>query len=228
MLVLAGCSSLEKQHENRRPNIILIITDDQRWDMLGCEGNSIIQTPNMDRLANEGIRFTHAFVSTPICAASRASIFTGLYERTHNFTFGKPPISENYTDISYPRLLKEAGYRTGFVGKFGVKVETSTDSLFSWKRINGFPYWKTINGEKIYLTDLQGEQAAQFISESANVRNPFACHSVLVHPMPMTVLWNNTFGLRLWIHSTGMIPSLFLPQPIRLSTILFRLSSRVP
>jgi arylsulfatase A-like enzyme len=158
---------LLKNKQSGRPNIILIVTDDQRWDMLGCAGNNIIQTPNIDRMAKEGVRFSHAFSTTPICAASRASILTGLYERKHAFNFGTAPISKAYSDISYPYLLKQAGYRTGFVGKFGVKLETPVDSLFSWYKINGFPYWKMVNGKKTFLTDLQGEQAIQFIRESA-------------------------------------------------------------
>ena len=148
------------------PNIILIVTDDQRWDMLGCAGNNIIQTPNIDNLANQGVRFTHAFVTTPICAASRASIITGLFERTHEYTFNKPPIKKAFTDNGYPHLLRQAGYRTGFVGKFGVKTEDAMDSLFSWSEINGFPYWKIVDGKRKHLTDIQGEQAIQFIRES--------------------------------------------------------------
>ena len=162
----------QKDKQSRPPNIIVIVTDDHRWDMLGCAGNKIIQTPNMDSIANKGVRFTHAFATTPICAASRASILTGLYERKHAFTFSTPPITKAFTDISYPYLLKQAGYRTGFVGKLGVSLETSVDSLFSWKKTNGFPYWKVVNGKKIYLTDLQGDQAIQFIRESAP-GNPF-------------------------------------------------------
>ena len=76
----------QKIKKSSPPNIIFIVTDDQRWDMLGCAGNQIIQTPNIDKMASSGVRFSHAFVTTPICAASRASILTGLYERTHDFT----------------------------------------------------------------------------------------------------------------------------------------------
>ena len=107
--------------------------------MLGIAGNPIIATPNIDNIAKKGVRFTHTFVTTPICAASRASILTGLFERTHDFTFNKPPLQKAYMDISYPYLLKNAGYRTGFVGKFGVKLATSIDSIFSSKNVNGFP-----------------------------------------------------------------------------------------
>ncbi|MGB3528334.1 MAG: sulfatase [Saprospiraceae bacterium] len=165
-----------KKSISNPPNIVFILTDDQRWDMLGCAGNPIISTPNIDKLAEKGVRFSHAFVTTPICAASRASILTGLYERTHDFTFKKPPVKKKYTDISYPYLLKKAGYRTGFVGKFGVKMEASIDSIFSSEIVNGFPYWKEVEGKKKYLTDIQGEQAIQFIQESVN-KGPF-CLSV--------------------------------------------------
>src|SRR6056297_970640 len=67
----------------QKPNIIFFLIDDQRNDTLGCAGHSIIKTPVVDDLAAEGVRFSNAFVTTSICAASRASIFTGLYERTH-------------------------------------------------------------------------------------------------------------------------------------------------
>jgi len=74
----------------RRPNILFLLIDDQRNDTLGCAGHPIIKTPVIDSLAAEGVRFRNAFVTTSICAASRASILTGLYERTHGYTFGKP------------------------------------------------------------------------------------------------------------------------------------------
>ena len=64
------------------PNIIFFLTDDQRNDFLGCYGHRILKTPNIDRLAKQGVLFRNAFVTTSICAASRASIFTGMYERT--------------------------------------------------------------------------------------------------------------------------------------------------
>lgn len=78
--------------QSKKPNIIFILTDDQRWDALGIAGNTIIQTPEMDALANSGAYFKNAFSTTPICAASRASILTGLYERTHGYTFQKPTL----------------------------------------------------------------------------------------------------------------------------------------
>ena len=96
-----------------RPNFLFVVADDQRFDTLGCAGNPIIRTPNIDRLAGEGIRFDRAFVSTPICAASRASILTGTYERTHTYTFTKPPLAPAFADISFPVRLRRAGVPDG-------------------------------------------------------------------------------------------------------------------
>ena len=79
--------------KNRPPNILFILADDHRWDLLS-RNSSQVQTPNLDALANDGVVFENAFVTTPICASSRISILTGLTERTHDFTFGRPPTGE--------------------------------------------------------------------------------------------------------------------------------------
>ncbi|HCC70286.1 MAG TPA: hypothetical protein DEQ09_03925 [Bacteroidales bacterium] len=148
----------------KKPNIILIITDDQRWDALGYAGNNIIKTPHMDKLAGEGLYFSNAFVTTPICAASRASLFTGLYERTHDYTFGKPVLKNEYMYQSYPYLLRKEGYITGMVGKFGVEVnEGIEDSLFNWKKKTFWPYIREINGKQVHLADINGDNAIEFI-----------------------------------------------------------------
>src|SRR5210317_298144 len=103
-IAISGISQTEK------PNIIFILTDDQRWDAIGYSGNELIQTPEMDKLAAQGTYFRNALVTTPICAASRASIFSGLHERTHKYTFQTGGIRSEYMAESYPRLLREAGY----------------------------------------------------------------------------------------------------------------------
>jgi len=148
----------------RKSSIILLLTDDQRYDALGCAGNPIIQTPNMDWLAQNGVRFENAFVTTPICAASRASIFTGLYERKHGYTFTKPPIARQFTELSYPKLLRGAGYRTGFVGKFGIKVEEGVEKeWFDYFEPNAYPYFQEIAGQQKHLTDINMDLALDFI-----------------------------------------------------------------
>jgi arylsulfatase A-like enzyme len=156
-----------------RPNIVFFLVDDQNDDMLSVAGHPIVKTPTVDNLAESGIRFTNAFVTTSICAASRASIFTGLYESTHNYTFGKKPIKISHTKNSYPYVLKKEGYNTGFVGKFGVKLE-GQDSLvgqmfdyFKPSPINA-PYFDTLeDGSKRHSAEIKGDQAVEYIKKQS-------------------------------------------------------------
>src|SRR5438045_3465042 len=69
-----------------RPNVLFILCDDLRWDCLGCAGHPYLKTPNVDRLAAEGVRFSNAFCTTSLCSPSRASILSGLYAHTHGVT----------------------------------------------------------------------------------------------------------------------------------------------
>lgn len=106
-----------------RPNLLFILTDDQRADSLGCYGNKEIQTPHLDRLAREGVLFENASVTSAICTPSRACYFLGQYERLHgvNFNSGTALAPEAW-EQSYPVLLRKAGYFTGYVGKNHVPI----------------------------------------------------------------------------------------------------------
>ena len=106
--------------QDQRPNIVLIVSDDHGREALGCYGNAVIETPNLDQLAAEGVRFTQAFCTTASCAASRSVILTGLYNHT-NGTYGHTHGCHHFSCfpdvVSLPTLLQEGGYRTGRVGK---------------------------------------------------------------------------------------------------------------
>src|SRR5215207_3611852 len=94
-----------------RPNIVFVITDDQRWDAMGCAGHPFLKTPNMDRLAREGAMFQNAFVTTPLCSPSRSSFLTGQYVHTTGVTANGADMNEiGHRLVTFPRLLKEAGY----------------------------------------------------------------------------------------------------------------------
>lgn len=163
----------------QRPNIVFFLSDDHRADFLGCAGHEILKTPVIDRLAAHGVRFENAFVTTSICAASRATIFTGLWERTHRYTFRTPPLQQSLIDQSYPVLLRQAGYRTGFVGKFGVNVPRGAQQeMFDYFRpLNRNPYFKKQpDGSLRHVTDLEGDAAIAFV-ESSSKDQPF-CLSV--------------------------------------------------
>ena len=156
------------------PNILFIITDDQRFDMIGLIRPEL-KTPAMDRLARTGTHFAQAFVTSPICAASRASFLTGAVERTHEHTFGTPPLARVWTDRSYPVLLREAGYRTGMIGKFGVNTETPADSLFDvFESFAAHPYMRQDEaGSLRHLTDITTDRAIAFLEDST-AAGPFA------------------------------------------------------
>lgn len=113
--------------QKHRPNFLFFITDDQAQSALSCYGNSILKTPNMDRVGNEGVRFEQAFVTNALCAPSRASFLTGLYSHTHGVTTnGEEPGWEHQQGLSrdfdtWPKRLREAGYASAVVGKWHIK-----------------------------------------------------------------------------------------------------------
>jgi arylsulfatase A-like enzyme len=100
----------------RHPNVLLIMTDTQRKDDIGVYGNGIIKTPNLDRLANEGIRFENCYATVPACMPARATIFTGRYPAAHGVRSNGIPLPEN--EITIADVFLENGYRTGGAGKF--------------------------------------------------------------------------------------------------------------
>src|SRR5262245_27222244 len=101
-----------------RPNIILILVDDLRWDELGCIGHAVARTPNIDRIASEGALFHNAFATTPLCSPSRASFLTGRYAHSHGITDNTARDAQSHRLVTFPRLLHDAGYETGYVGKW--------------------------------------------------------------------------------------------------------------
>jgi arylsulfatase len=99
----------------QRPNILFIMTDQQRWDCVAVNGNKIIKTPNLDRLAARGANFTHAFVASPVCVPSRISFFTGRYAHSHRNRVNYTPLDRS--EVLMQARFKAAGYRTAGVGK---------------------------------------------------------------------------------------------------------------
>lgn len=112
-----------------KPNIIFLMTDDQRWDNFGCYGKPEFQTPSIDRLAEQGVIFDKAYYAVAICKPSRVTMLTGRYFANHRVGFS-PPFDDTLSRAgladSYPAQLKKAGYRTGFIGKVGFSVTEET------------------------------------------------------------------------------------------------------
>jgi N-sulfoglucosamine sulfohydrolase len=121
---------------SQRPNIILIIADDVSWDDIGCYGNKYVHTPNLDRIAKEGIRFTNAFVTSSSCSPSRSSIITGRYPHNTGAAELHTALPAHLT--YFPELLKKSGYYTAQAGKWheGANTKRAYDTLIAGD-ING-------------------------------------------------------------------------------------------
>lgn len=158
------------------PNIIVLVTDDHRADSLGCAGTPLLHTPNLDRLAQQGVRFQNAFVTTSICAMSRATMMLGQYQTRHGIVDFVTSLSPEQRDASYFGRLKQAGYYLGFIGKWGVG-EPSRE-LFDFDK--GFPgqgrFFDPKNPKLSHLTIRMGNQALKFL-EGCPADRPF-CLSI--------------------------------------------------
>ena len=141
-LSMAASCAHDPPVAKERPNIIFVLTDDQRHDSLGFL-NSAIQTPNIDRLASEGVHFKNAFVTTSLCSPSRASILTGLYAHAHGVVDNlKQELSPDI--VFFPQDLQAAGYQTAYIGKWHM-------GLHSDGKQPGFDYWVSFPGQGHYL-----------------------------------------------------------------------------
>jgi arylsulfatase A-like enzyme len=173
LVVIGTCfaSATHAGEPKNRPNIVFLLADDLRWNVLGSAGDRNAKTPNLDALARRGVRFTNAFVTTSICAVSRASIFSGQYARRHKINDFVTDFSAEAYARTYPMLLKSAGYRVGFIGKFGVGTKMPEASFDYWK---GFPGQGAYfgKGETVHLTARMGNQALEFL-QGCKKKQPF-------------------------------------------------------
>jgi len=126
----------------QRPNVVVVLCDDLRWDTLSCAGHPHVKTPNIDRLAAEGVRFANAFCTTSLCSPSRASILSGLYAHAHG-------VMDNFTEFpsnlpNFPARLKAAGWRTAYIGKWHMGEDNDAPRP-------GFDYWVSHKGQGKYF-----------------------------------------------------------------------------
>jgi arylsulfatase A-like enzyme len=174
-----------------RPNIVVILLDDARWDDIHCGGQPFVDTPNIDRIAREGAEFQNAFVTTPLCSPSRASFLTGLYSHTHGVTDNTDHSALSHKLDTFPRHLQSAGYETAFIGKWHMGVDDSPRPGFDyWAGFKGqgtyFDPEFNVNGKrqkfKGYTTDLLSDRAVEFLGRQRN--RPFLLYlpHKAVHP----------------------------------------------
>jgi arylsulfatase A-like enzyme len=181
---------LYTEKKNIKPNVVLIITDDQAYGDLSLTGNPILETPNIDKLAKEGIFADHFYVS-PVCAPTRASLFTGKYhQRTgvSGVTRGREVM--NLNEITIANIYGSLGYSTGIFGKWHNGSHYPYHPLGrGFEEFVGFTagHWKTYfdttiekNGEpflaKGYLPDVFTDEAIKFIENNTKENTPFLCY----------------------------------------------------
>ncbi|MGB6220264.1 sulfatase-like hydrolase/transferase [Haloferula sp.] len=149
-IALAWCLLIIPSQAKNPPNIVFFLTDDQSTNTLGCYGNEVIKTPNIDRLAEQGTRFDNAFVSQPICWVSRTTILTGLTGRSYG-TEGNPELARpDAVETLYSDILREEGYRTGFFGKWHAKMPKG------WKREDHFDEFEAIGRDPFFKKQPDG------------------------------------------------------------------------
>jgi arylsulfatase A-like enzyme len=152
-----------------RPNLLFILADDLRWDAVGFMGNRVVQTPNLDKLAKRGTIFRNAFVTTSICCVSRASLFAGQAERRHGIADFATAFTPRQWSNTYPALLRAAGYRTGFIGKFGVGNDVAVKAMGKefdfWRGLpgQGGLFFTTNDPTRSHATARFGNQALEFV-----------------------------------------------------------------
>ncbi len=144
IIILLGFETVQaKKKPENKPNVIFVFADDQRFNSLSMTGNAVTQTPNIDKLADEGVFFNQAYITSPICGPSRANIFTGQWERKNEIGFNYVShniISEEKFADSWLMQLKKAGYSTAFIGKHHTKIGNKGNT--SLKRNIDFCYFK--------------------------------------------------------------------------------------
>jgi N-acetylglucosamine-6-sulfatase len=190
LVCMSGCAPA-KPETPARPNIVFVLVDDLRWDDIAVAGHPFVETPNIDKLAAEGARFTNAFASTPLCSPSRASILTGQYVRTNGIVDNTERDSASHRLQTFAIPLAAAGYRTGFFGKWHMGNDDSPRPGWSrWVAMRG-------QGEAVdprlnidgvrrvvpgYVTDVLTDQVVEFLHDTSSAPfMVFLAHKAL-HP----------------------------------------------
>ncbi len=174
-----------------RPNIVVVIVDDLRWDEFGAAGHPYLETPSIDRLAAEGALFTNSFHAVPLCSPNRATLLTGQFPSRHGIIDNVSRSLASHRLATFPRTLQAAGYRTAFLGKWHMGNDPTPRP--------GFDYWAALPGQGRsvdpelfedgrlhvvpgYATDLLTDRAIAFIDREQD--QPFLVYLAhkAVHP----------------------------------------------
>jgi arylsulfatase A-like enzyme len=157
----------------RRPNIIFILADDLGYGDLGCYGQKQFPTPNIDRIATEGTRFTQAYAGATVCAPSRCSLMTGLHGG-HARIRGNAGVALRPEDVTVAKVLKDAGYRTGIFGKWGLGDPGSTGLPNQHGFDEWFGYLNQTQAHSYYPDSLWNNDKQQILARNLGVPSQYS------------------------------------------------------
>lgn len=188
-VVLIACAPAPR--EEPRPNVVVVLVDDLRWDDIRVAGHPFVETPNIDRVAREGARFLNAFAATPLCSPSRASILTGQHIHNNGITDNTARDSASHRLPTFAVPMQAAGYRTGFMGKWHMgNDDTRRPGWTHWVAMKGqgeaVDPKLNVDGERItakgYVTDVLTDYAVSFIRSSREAPFLLFLAHKAVHP----------------------------------------------
>lgn len=174
---------LPSAEPHRRPNVVVVMVDDLRWDEIGCAGHPFVRTPHIDRLAREGARFRNAFCTTPLCSPVRACLLTGLHTHHHGIYDNINRSQQSHRLKTFPQAMQRAGYTTAYVGKWHMgNDDTPRPGFDHWVSMKGqgtsFDPVLNSNGDRTqhrgHTTDVLNAAAATFVRRQG--KQPFCLY----------------------------------------------------
>lgn len=210
---LQSCQPKESEEPNKPCNIVYIMTDDHTAQMMSCYDTRYIETPNLDRIARDGVRFTNSFVANSISGPSRACMLTGKHSHANGFTNNEHSIFDG-SQMTFPKLLQQAGYETAIIGKWHLHSLPT-----------GFDHWEILPGQgdyynpdfinmqadtvrqEGYVTNLITEKSLQWLEQRTDKSRPFC---LLIHHKAIHRNWLPELKyLREYENTTFQVPETF-------------------
>ena len=213
-LLLSAMGSFAQQ--NDRPNIVFIMTDDHTAQMMSCYDRRYIETPNLDRIANDGIRFTNSYVANSLSGPSRACLLTGKHSHKNGFTDNTNCVFDA-SQQTFPALLQQAGYQTALFGKW--HLESLPRGFDKWEIIPGQgdyynPDFIEMDGDTVqvkgYLTNIITDKSIHWMEHERDKAKPFC---IMIHHKAIHRNWMaNTPELKLYEDKVFPLPDNFYDQ----------------